>query len=140
VTNIIVWHGKHDTVYFDASTPEVWAASCLRLLGTMDRDYQFYNEWPEADILTDEQIEAMPEPYRTRAREDAERTKHENRHTTAHNMNVREIKRVLAENDTSLVTRGRGTMERQVPLAWLLLEDRSDHEYEHVEIREVWTP
>jgi hypothetical protein len=158
MTAIIICEEKHDTAYWDASTPEQFAESALAILTWRWNDGYWYHdpdsdglgssEWAEKEreqrrkalAMTVEEISALPESaqkaingLRARAkRESAEDRRHREWYTRA--------KRVVAEQDTSTVTVGRGRFAREVPEAWVLLEERSDHEYEHVELmNDLWT-
>jgi hypothetical protein len=142
---IIVCHEKHGEWYYDASTPEQWARSALAILTERFNQGYWYNDPGEKPAepngyLSKEQIEAMEEPYREQA-------------VKIHNSHVRNlrwyreeaeqyatIKRIVEEQDASLVTVGRGRWERQAPAAWGPLADRSDGEYERVGLETVKCP
>jgi hypothetical protein len=131
----MIWHGKHSTEIYDASTPELWAQNCLAILQEMD-EYGYFSEWPldeepEVDPLS------MPEPYRAMAERDNATKRQRKAETIENNTHVATIKAVLESKDASMVTRGRGRLERQEPYAWQLLEERSDYEYERVELVKV---
>lgn len=64
MNKIIIFKEKYDDRYFDASTPEKLNAACFKILKERFENGEY--EWlleeePEAiNILTDEQIEALP--------------------------------------------------------------------------------
>ena len=138
---VLVWKDKHGTSYYDASTPEALAESALNVLGTMMDIGYYYREEKEFEVpITDEEIEAMPLKYRDHARKDQSYAKRSILDAKENNDFYDEVKRVLAEHDMSTVTIGRGKHERQVPIAWNLLDSRSDYEYEYVSLEDVWQP
>lgn len=65
--NVIVSREKHGTYYWPANTPEEFAASCAAILKQRMKDghYVSWGDPPtydtDADVLTDEQYEALPE-------------------------------------------------------------------------------
>jgi hypothetical protein len=139
---IIVHNGKHATDCYDASTPEAWAASCVELLRRMDYDGRgAYQIWPEG-LAEPEYVEAelLPEPYRTQALKDNDYKKLRYEEARDNNERVTEIHRIITENDRSLFVYGAGTKrERSVPIAWEILDQRSDYEYEGVRLETVWS-
>lgn len=64
MNKIIIFKEKHGDRYFDASTPEKLNAACFKILKERfeNGEYEWLSEEePEAiNILTDEQIEALP--------------------------------------------------------------------------------
>ena len=134
---IMIFDGKHDMEYYDASTPELWAESCVQLLSQMDSAgwYQLLDE-PE---FTPVDTEGMPEPYKTQAEKDNRRASAQLAEAKRENDVVRAIKKCIAEHDVSLIERGPEGRKKAVPVAWELLQRRSDYEYEGVRVVTVWS-
>jgi hypothetical protein len=138
LTKVLVWKGKHGSMYFDASTPEVFAESCLELMRIMDEQRWYYIE--DLKEVPDIDIDSLPEPYRTDATKNLKRIVEQNREANDNNETVLAIRKAVAEHDVSLVTYGKGRNERTEPAAWALLRSRSDYEYEGVTVERVWAP
>lgn len=157
MSQIIVCDEKHDTVYWDASTPEALAASALAILTWRWKDGYWYldpeddglgsSEWADeqraqrdkALAMTQEQIALLPDDARQvvlRLRADAKRDSAEDRR---HRDWYERAKRVVESQSTGTVVVGRNRFAREVPEAWVLLEERSDHEYERVALEDLWT-
>jgi hypothetical protein len=156
---ILIARDKHETRYLNASTVEAWAASSLQLLRERleqgwywapkdDEDGLGTSEWAdrrrveiaEAMALTDEQIEALPGRLRhevLKERAQARQSIADAAHARAW---VKEVTALVRNKDMAMVTVGRGRWERQEPKAWTYLYDRSDHEYEGVEVIDVEEP
>jgi hypothetical protein len=135
ITQVIVWDGPDDRETYDASTPEIFAESCLKLIADMNEE-EFY--WLEDLVeVEDIDIESLPEPYRTEAADKAKRTVAKNREITQRNAQVTKILEALATHDVSLVTRGRPPHEVVEPAIWASLYARRDYEYESVRLETV---
>jgi hypothetical protein len=136
---VLVWNGKHDREYFDASTPEILAESCLELIRKMDsQGWYVIEELYEEE--SDEVIEALPEPYKAEALKKKADVVSRNKELTRSNETILAMRRAVDDHDVSLATRGAGRHERTLPTAWSLLQSRSDYEYEHVSLESVWSP
>src|ERR1017187_453922 len=132
---IIIAKEKHGDFYWDASTPEAWAASALALLTERFRaGYWYYDPIGEPDehpfsqeraaeraeylALTDEDVAGLPEALRREAlakRKDAQQERKEEEGTSAF---YQRVKQVVEDQDKGLVTVGRGRYEREEPKAW----------------------
>jgi hypothetical protein len=141
---------KHSTRYWDATTFERFAEACLAILTERWEEGYWYHdpdddglgdsEWAEqrraeiakAKALTKEQLEALPEDARksvlTLRREDRVTAEHDRQHREWY----QRAKRVVEDQDMGTVTVGRNRFARDEPEAWLLLQERSDAEYERV--------
>jgi hypothetical protein len=155
---IIVAEEKHGTYYYDASTPEAWAWSSLKILtNRFNEGYWYYDPLNQPDqhefsvkrrqerdellAMTDEQIDAIPsDEVRVDVRKKIKRAKADYESDRSQSEQYERIKAVVEAQDDSLVTVGRGQFERQEPKAWRLLDERSDHEYERVTIEDVESP
>lgn len=163
MSRVIVCHEKHDTPQWDASTDEEWAKSALAILterwnlgywyadpdedglGTSDWADKRREEYAKALALTPEEIEALPEEaqksikyLRTQAKRDSEYDK-EHRAWYALAKQVVEDQDLgtylFGDRTTARTKAGKeGRFERHEPKAWVLLEKRSDGEYERVEL------
>lgn len=151
---MIVVKGKDDTSYLDASDPLTWAASSLKLL--TERYEQRWFATPTEIFgdseppYTPEQIEALkslPEgdPARKAAVQRMHSYKQENKHRIEYAKWYEQMIRVVTEQDLSFVRlRDDLPEERAVraarPIAWQLLDERSDYEYEYVSLETLVSP
>lgn len=152
-SRIIVCEEKHGTFYYPASSDEEWAKSALKILTDRFNDgYWYYDPRQESHpfsldlrrkrdellAMTDDQIEAIPsEDAQRLLREKRERARAEQREEAEEIDEYERIKAVVEAQDDSMETIGRGRYQRREPKAWLLLESRSDHEYERVELEDL---
>jgi hypothetical protein len=142
---IVIAEEKHATRYLDASDDQALARSALKLLTERLQAGYWYHEpevlfepAPGEELLTQEQVDALP----TQALRDQEAAKvtragRRGRAEQDYRRWYDEVKRFVETKDLSMVTVGRGRFERLVPKVWLLLEERSDYEYESVELEGV---
>jgi hypothetical protein len=137
---IMVYSGKHSEEYYDASTPELWAASCLELLRRLDKmGYYVVGDTPPAEPQYVDP-DSLPEPYRTQAKKDNAQKRSEYSVAMSERAEVAEIKRVIEENDQTVVTYGQRSRNEHVrPIAWDLLNNRSGYEYETVRLDHLWS-
>lgn len=156
-SRIIVCEEKHGTYYYDASTDEAWAKSALKILtDRFSEGYWYYDPRAEKHpfsldlrskrdellAITDEQIDAIPsEEARELLRAKRERARAEQREDAEMIEEYERIKAVVEAQDDSFETVGRS----REPKAWRLLEARSGHEYEHIELDDLkpsdtWRP
>jgi hypothetical protein len=154
---IIVCQEKHGTRYYDASSDEEWAKSALKILSDrLDDGYWYYDPRAESHpfsldlrkkrdellAITDEQIDAIPsEEARDLLRAKREQARAELREEADEIEEYERIRAVVEAQDESFVTVGRS----REPKAWRLLEARSGHEYESVELADLkpldtWSP
>lgn len=121
---ILIAYEKHGNRYFDASTPELLAESAFKLLKERwDEGYWYVSEDPpeREDILSEEQIAALPTES-LRSAELAKRTYY----LAEFNNWQRDEKEILAIQDC---------VENNLKdKALKLLQNRSDYEYENVEL------
>lgn len=149
---VLVCYEKHGERYWDATSPEALARSALAILTERWKEGYWYSdpdddglgdsEWAEkrraeiakARALSREEIEALP----TSARQAVISLRRESRQQVERDRRARDwyerAKRVVEEQDLGTVTVGRNRFAREVPEAWVLLEERSDCEYERVAV------
>ena len=133
---VLVWRGKHDSEYYDASTVEEWAQACLDVARELD-GFEVYEEWELAEE-PDVDIDSLPEAYQAGARETAKIIARRNAASREHNQDVAIVKAALATNSVALVTYNRGTpRERVEPALWEVLAKRAGYEYEDVSLETV---
>ncbi len=145
---ILVEHGKHGTSYYDATDDDKLARACLYIMrrGFEDGWYAAPDETriaqlmvQDAAALTDDQINALPS-------ENLKRTARQERSNTRNNLRWYEGQKdwysaakaaVEADDPGQMIKLGRGRHERLVPLAWHLIHQRQDSEYERTELVET---
>lgn len=148
-SRIIVCHEKHETRYYDASTDEAWAKSSLKILtDRFNEGYWYYDpraeqhpfsldlraKRDELAAITDDQIEQIPsEDARELLRKKREQALDEQSEDAEMVEEYERIKAVVEAQDDSFETVGRS----REPKAWRLLEARSDHEYERIELEDL---
>lgn len=144
---VIVCHEKHGERYYDASTTETLAASALQILTDRWEEGYWYNDPREyyteekMRTYTPEEIEALPSnELKVRAEQQNRRAKDNQRQFDRDLAFYEQVQRVVEQQDLSTRTVGRGRYEREVPIAWDLLQERSDYEYERVELVDVQVP
>lgn len=148
---VLVCHEKHGEWYWDATTPTQFRRSALAILRARWSDGYWYpdptddglgkGEWADkrreeirkANAMTKEQIEALPSDaakaiIRLR-REDKQSRDWDARYSAWYER----AKAVLKDGAPDLVQVGTKT-PRMVSVAWGLLDERSDAEYEHVSL------
>lgn len=121
---ILIAKEKHGTRYFDASTPELLAKSAFKLLKERWNDgYWYYLDDPpeDKDVLSEEQIAALP----TASLKNSESQKRKQYLRQFYDWQ-RDQKEYLAIKDCV-----ENNLKNQ---AWKLLQNRSDYEYENVEL------
>lgn len=167
MSKIITVYEKHGDYHFDASTSEAFAKNALKILTERWEDDWYddpnddglgYGEWAnkrreqyaKACALTEEQIEALPDDARKSVKAMRMNAKKETEYDKKHREWYERAQAVVKEQDLGCYTYGdrrtcrtkagkEGRYERQVPKAWALLEERSDHEYERVELQDLQT-
>lgn len=121
---ILIAKEKHGTRYFDASTPELLAESAFKLLKERWDDGYWYclDDPPEdKDVLSEEQIAALP----TESLRNQESQKRKNY--------LRELYNWQDDEEEFLAIKD--CIENELKdKAWKLLRNRSDYEYENVEL------
>jgi hypothetical protein len=133
VPQIIVHHGKHDRGYYDASTPDLWAWSCLAIMRDLDEDEYYWIDEDEDFVPVD--TTNIPSPYKEEAERDNAHGALRAKQAKESNAVVRAIKECLANEDTSMVVvSSRRSVFGEEPRAWQLLQRRCSHEYERVEL------
>lgn len=149
--NIIVCDEKHEPVYWDATTPEAFARSALAILTERwtadgywyrdpDSDGLGDSEWAvkrreeqaQALAMSKEEIAKLPLPARQAVFSLRNAARRESAEDVRHREWYARAKACVEAQDLGLITVGRGKWARELPVAWDLLCERSDHEYEHV--------
>ena len=132
---ILIAKEKYGDRYFDASTNDALANSCLYLLKTrLEEGYWGYEpEKPDStDILSMEEIATLPEKYR---KEEEKNRKYYDAALAYYEDDLiwfNEVKKCIAEKTLALNKRG-------LPIAYELLRRRSNCEYEGIELETVET-
>jgi len=157
MTSVLVTNEKYGQSYYDASTPELLAASALTILRSRFEDgYWYYEpELPEVHYtdeqkgimnLTDEEVAALPAVLRE-STEKKRATLLSNRVNREYELDKQWYDSMVAllalpneEAVKQTVVRGRNRYARTLPAALDLLEQRNDYQYEGFEIFEVITP
>lgn len=139
---IIVCDEKHGDVYWRADTPEQWAASSLAILTERWNQGWWYHRPKEpaqrdtdeqnASNMTKEQIAALPRDAQLVIRRLRKRMQIQQAAYQMESEWYDRAEKCVADQDRSMVTIGRGKYAHDEPVAWQLLQDRSDYEYERV--------
>jgi hypothetical protein len=148
---IIIAKEKDDTRYLDASTDEAWAKSALALLSERFRDGYWYHD-PTADMhefvvarrgareeliaMSEETLASLPEMAQADLRRKILVAKRDAAEDQKEREQYLEIKQVVDEQDLGWTGKGRYLK----PKAWVLLERRTEYEYERVGLREIEVP
>lgn len=127
--------------YLDASTPEQFARSALAVLTARYNEGYWYltpDEIydPEEPVLGDEQIQALPASLQEDARRHRERQKREGSERAHYKLWYDRMETCVRDQDLSLLGEG----EHATPVAYRLLLERREHEYEWVELDELEKP
>ncbi len=124
---ILIAKEKHGTRYFDASTPELLAESAFKLLKERWDDGYWYclDDPPEdKEVLSEEQIAALP----TESLRNQESQKRKDYLRKLYNWQSDEKQYLFIKDCVENGLKNR---------AWKLLQNRSDYEYENVELEEL---
>lgn len=141
---VLIEKGKHGDLWYDASTPEKWAAACVAILANrLGMGYFYKPTWPPYG-LTEEQIttadmagdklEALDPILRAVVDKLKQQVKSARQQYNADLEEWTEVNRIVRERDVSLITIGREPRTRRQPRAWDILQNRSGYEYEGVEL------
>lgn len=128
---ILIERGKHGDQYHDASTPEAVAASSLAILTERwEAGYYYYDpgpepEWKGPGRADRDKLKELDKESWDSVQKRLKRFKNELRYWQQDNDLYQRIKKAVETKDGGL--------------AWECLYDRSDHEYEGVELEEVQT-
>lgn len=149
--HIIVAKEKNYTRYLDASTEEAWTKSALALLTERFNSGEWYydplDEEDEYAIKARKERKALlgiskatladlPHSVMVDLEKKIEEAKREGMDEEADHELYLRIKKVVEKQDASWV--GQGNYSR--PLAWVLLEMRSEGEYESVSMEDIEIP
>jgi hypothetical protein len=147
---IIVAEEKHQTRYLDASTPEAWAKSSLALLTQRFQEGYWYDNPTEAQdeftlkarheregllAVSEATMSGLPSGEQEEMRKKIESAKREILDEAEDARQYMVIKAVVEGQDLTWVGK-----RYPRPRAWNLLEARSHHQYEHVELEYVEVP
>lgn len=160
-SQILIQKSKHADYYYDVSTPELLALASLSILKS-NFDAGWYRNPQEPYLypavsdeenaliaLTDEQISALPEVIRestissrNRAIGRVNRAQREFQQEKDFYNSVAELLALpVDEAIQKTVVRGQGkSWEKTLPLAFDILEQRSDYQYEGFEFETLSTP
>jgi hypothetical protein len=146
---ILVAHEKHGTYYYPATTLDELSRSALTLLTErlQNGTYRDPGESPwisdetkDALAMSEETIAALPE----RMAKEVKRLRQQARRRQLEHDDDREtyerIKRFVDAADPTVMVRYGKNKDKISPLAWGLLDARSDYEYERVELETLETP
>lgn len=149
---IIVWADKHDTSYYDATTIEAWDASSIEILKELTGPYGYIYETDLDTIWISEKdkelievdLDTLPEPARKALEKDVtaakSRVERERKYWARQNEQRRLALEYIEAGKSPIVTLGAGTRwEKQVPSAWLIIEERNGAEYEDFRLEDVFT-
>jgi hypothetical protein len=130
MNKILIAHEKHGDRYFDASTKEATDKAAFKLLKERfeDSDYWYYvdDEPEKRDMLTDEQIAALPtESFRDTARHERKVYERCLKNWQRQKKQYDSIKDCVENN--------------KIKNALSLLHERSDGEYENISIETLET-
>lgn len=125
--SVLVEHGKHGEYYWDATTQEKFQANCLAILkNRFDQGWYYYEpEEPTKPkgLLTKEEIKELQQPYKGQAIQIYNNYVRAKREYVSEKELWDELKAAIEENDGGL--------------AWGVLYDRSDYEYERVSLEDL---
>lgn len=135
-SQILIFQEKHGTRYFDGTTDKARYAAALYILKQRFEEGWWYGEEEKVPSLegtiddtglTIQQIEDLPDgKIKKEALEAVKSLKRSIRYAKEHNYQLKLIKKALDESN------GR--------LAYSVLRDRSDHEYERMEVELLGVP
>jgi hypothetical protein len=143
---ILVAKEKYDTRYLDASTTKALARSALELLkerldsGWYPKPNELFPDKENQEEMSQEAINALPERYRVQEEKRQKALRREKDERTLYQQWYNRVKTVIRNKDLSCTSIGKNRSKSNIPLAWQLLLERTDYEYESVELREVETP
>lgn len=165
VTRIITFHGKHSDEVYDASTDEALSRACASVLKERyetgwfyepDKEDYFRSRPGDGDILklTDEALAVLPEAIRAEfAEKKARLERREKDQQARYDADLRDwqkiVKLMSAETLdeaadmkwTRRYTLSSGEKKVQVlGLAWAIVRERADYEYEGYDLTEVEEP
>lgn len=147
---ILVFREKHSRRYFDASTDELTAQACVKILRERMKDgYWYYREYEKAEkplsaddksilMLTDEQLEVLPEAMkneivqkRSRIQRSQQVYLRQKQLEDSWFAAAEKLTEGTVEEAAKLTTEGlEGWGRRVQPLAIAVLDARRDYEYE----------
>lgn len=137
MTEILVDHGKHGDDYYDASTPEAKKAAALRIIeDRLGNNYIFDPSGPHFDAAKEKYESAQAEWLLIKAKF--------NHDSVAHAAVKKAYDSALSNwvyyrDSLADFKRAKKAVEEQDGnLAWQILMDRMDYEYEYVSIEKVW--
>jgi len=149
---IIVCSEKHGTTYWDASSELSWAKSALAILTerweqSRNQEWCWYPEPEEpstkgytyvnknGQMLSEVEISALPnEHLRVAAMAESRRFERKIKEAEEYRLWYERVKWVVQSQDHGITTRGKGANARRIPVAWDLLNERCDYEYEAVRL------
>lgn len=147
---VLVEDGKHGRVTHSANTPEEFAQACFNIVKERVEQGYWYDEWPVPDkpfdVLDAEAIAALPDDQKARAQRKADEFKARVREAQANNDVVKRAKELVANEDKTLIPRvvRPGTPDEKLlgyeTNASRVLDQRSDYEYERVDLEELRVP
>jgi hypothetical protein len=147
MNRLIYTNEKHGRFLYEADTDEQWSAQALQILSKRFSECWYYDPlapidpctvegYPEREkllALTKEEFDKIPtEALKSQVSSQIAAAKAEIKFDKQLSEWYQKAKKVVDEQDLSMITVGKGKWERQVPIAWYLLDQRTDGEYEQV--------
>lgn len=125
--SVLVEHGKHGEYYWDATTKEKFRANCLAILkDRLDQGWYYYEPEEPTEptgLLTKEEIKELQQPYKGQAIQIYNNYQSRLRDYKLEKETWDELKEAIEKEDGGL--------------AWGVLYDRSDYEYERVSLEDL---
>ena len=126
---ILVAHEEYGDRYMRAGDLQELHNSCKKLLAERLENGYYNAHKPKEEALTDEQIDALPE----RLKEDAiTQNRYLKRDWENYEWQVSFLSKV-----EDVLSRGTIEMHRKYPVSYCLLDQRSDYEYERIELEHL---
>jgi hypothetical protein len=129
---VLIVHEKHGTRIFDASTDELLAKASIKIIAERLALYEPLKPQP-IDVLTEEQIAALPERLQENERDRLRRSKVDLAYYKEDLLFYAEAKRIVEERDLGVHAKS------TLPIAYRILRSRwcEGHEYEEVQLEEL---
>lgn len=147
---ILVMDGRHGVYTWDASDDELLGKAAVAALAVNDLAHRFYPAPSPLDIpandrelldMPSEAVNALPQGLRAGVIRTRSSYSSRVRDNKDYEIWYRELQLLKASSApwAEMCTVGRGDKAREVPTAWVLLEQRSDYQYERVWLADIPT-